>query len=66
TTGPIYLTVDSKPMRSRPDAEYFIAWITRLERAAMANGDWNSDAEKDTVLGTLRRAREEFTRRLEE
>jgi len=66
TTGPIYLTVDGKPMRSRPDAEYFIAWITRLERAAMANGDWNSDAEKDTVLGTLRRAREEFTRRLEE
>ena len=66
TTSPIYVTVGGRPIRSRSDAEYFVAWITRLERGAMAHTDWNSNEEMETVLGTLRRAREQFTRRLAE
>ena len=30
TTSPIYVTVGGAPVRSRPDAEYFVAWIDRL------------------------------------
>lgn len=64
TTSPIYVTVGGEPVRSRPDAEYFIAWIGRLEAAALANRDWNTEEEKSGTLETIRRAREEFVQRL--
>jgi TolB protein len=64
TTSPIYVTVGGEPVRSRADAEYFIAWIDRLNAAAVANQDWNSKDEKSGVLEMLRLAREEFARRL--
>jgi hypothetical protein len=64
TTSPIYVTVGGEPVRSRADAEYFIAWIDRLNTAAVANQDWNSKDEKSGVLEMLRLAREEFALRL--
>jgi hypothetical protein len=63
TTGPVYLTVGGQPARSAEDAEYFLRWIDRLEAAARASRDWNSDAERDATLALIRRAREEFERR---
>jgi TolB protein len=63
TTSPIYLTVGGEPVRSRPDAEYFIAWIGRLEAAALANREWNTEEEKSSALDNIRRAREEFVQR---
>jgi TolB protein len=63
TTSPIYVIVGGRPIRSRPDAEYFLAWIDRLEASAAANRDWNSEDEKAGTLETIRRAREEFLRR---
>ena len=63
TTSPIYVTVAGQPIRSPRDADYFASWIGRLEGAAQANRDWNSDAEKTRALATLRRAREEFQSR---
>jgi hypothetical protein len=63
TTSPIYVTVGGQPIRSRTDAEYFIAWIDRLETGAAESRDWNSEEEKVTTLEAIRRAREEFTRR---
>jgi hypothetical protein len=63
TTSPIYVTVGGNPIRSAKDAEYFIAWIGRLEEAAQANKDWNTGEERAKALGTLRRARAEFDRR---
>jgi TolB protein len=64
TTSPIYVTVAGEPVRSRPDAEYFVGWIDRLKRGVLASGDWNSEREKTEVLETIERARGEFTRRL--
>jgi TolB protein len=63
STSPIYVIVGGKPIRSRVDAEYFLAWIDRLEKAALANHDWNTEEEKASTMSTLQRARAEFEAR---
>ncbi len=63
TTSPIYVTVARQPIRSPRDADYFVSWIGRLEAAAKANKDWNTEAEKARTLATLERARQEFQSR---
>jgi hypothetical protein len=63
TTSPIYLTVGGVPPRDQAAAEYFIAWLDRLDQAARASEAWNSDDELQTVLGRIQKAREEFERR---
>jgi hypothetical protein len=63
TTSPIYVTVARQPIRSPRDADYFIAWINRLESAANAHRDWNTDAEKREVLRLIGKAKEEFQSR---
>jgi hypothetical protein len=62
TTSPIYVTVAGKPVRSRTDAEHFIAWIAKLEAIAK-EGDYNTAAERDAVLANLKAARREFEKR---
>ena len=57
TTSPIYVLVGDEPIRSAKDAEYFLAWIDRLEEAAHAHRGWNAPAERDTVLANLAKAR---------
>jgi len=64
TTSPIYVTVGKQPIRSRADAEYFIAWINRLEAGVRAYPHWNTDVEKDHALTTIRQARDIFVGRL--
>ena len=57
TTSPIYIDVDGSKLQAKDDAEYFMAWIDRLTQAAEANHDWNTDAEKNSVLKMLGFAR---------
>jgi TolB protein len=57
TTSPIYVNVPGSVHRPPEDAAYFIAWIDRLIAMASANQDWNTEAEKATVLKTLNDAR---------
>jgi hypothetical protein len=64
TTSPIYVTVGGEPIRSDEDAHYFIAWLDRLRAGAQGNTDWNSEAEKQSTLDLIARARQEFERRL--
>jgi hypothetical protein len=64
TTSPIYVTVGGEPIRSDEDAQYFIAWLDRLRAGAQGNTDWNSEAEKQSTLDLIARARQEFERRL--
>jgi TolB protein len=64
TTSPIYVNVGGAPIRSKPDADYFLAWIARLEADALAHDKWNSETEKSESLETIRRAKKEFERRL--
>jgi hypothetical protein len=63
TTSPVYAIVGGAPVRSAEDARYFVAWVDRLIQGAQRHTGWNSDAERDGSLATLRRAREEFVRR---
>jgi TolB protein len=64
TTSPIYVTVGGEPIRSDEDAHYFIAWLDRLRAGAQGNTDWHSEAEKQSTLDLIARARQEFERRL--
>ena len=64
TTSPIYVTVNEQPIRSDEDARYFIAWLDRLRAGVQANTDWNSEADKESTLDLIARARQEFERRL--
>jgi TolB protein len=66
TTSPIYVTVGKAPVRSRSDAAYFIAWMDRLEQDARAHMDWNTPAERDTVLASIGEARRVFQQRMDE
>jgi hypothetical protein len=63
TTSPIYLVVGGRPVRSREDAEFFLAWIDRTRQSVERHSDWNSETERKDVLGLLTSARAEFERR---
>jgi dipeptidyl aminopeptidase/acylaminoacyl peptidase len=53
-----------RPVRSRADAEFFIAWLDRLRDGASAHRDWNSEREREETLQRIAQARQEFERRL--
>ena len=57
TTSPVYVTVAGQPPRSPADARYFLAWLAETRAAAAAHGGWNSNAEREHVLGQLDAAR---------
>jgi len=48
-TMPVWVTVGGQAVRSREDAEYFVAWIDRTLRQALALPAWNNEAERDAV-----------------
>jgi TolB protein len=57
TTSPIYVTVAGSASKPVEDAAYFIAWIHRMIQDARSNRDWNTEAEKKSVLNMLEKAR---------
>jgi TolB protein len=57
TTSPIYVTVAGSAPKPSEDAAYFVAWIDRMVQDAKSNHDWNTPAEKASVLDLLNRAR---------
>jgi hypothetical protein len=58
TTSPVYVEVADRPRRSREAASYFLGWLDRIERATERNPSYRTDAERATVLGDVRRARQ--------
>ena len=58
TTSPIYVAVAGPTAKPVEDAAYFVAWIDRMIKDADSNRDWNTEAEKTSVLDTLNRARQ--------
>jgi hypothetical protein len=60
TTSPIYVTVAGRKPRSPDDARYFAAWVDRMAETTSAYPDWNSAAEKQTVLERLAQAKAVF------
>jgi len=57
TTSPIYVSVASSAPKAAADAAYFVAWIDRMIEATKSNQDWNTEAEKTSVLNMLDQAR---------
>jgi Tol biopolymer transport system component len=66
TTSPVYVTVAGAPVRSKGDAQWFVAWIDRLDAAARASTAWNDAAERDGVLRQIAEARAVFVARASE
>ncbi len=63
TTSPIFVSVKGAPLRSRADADFFLAWIDKLEQASKDHPDYNSPAERDAILASLDAARRVFRER---
>jgi len=57
TTSPIYVSVAGSATKPQEDAAYFVAWIDRMIEDAKSNRDWNTEAEKTSVLNLLEQAR---------
>ncbi len=62
TTSPIYVSVKGSDPKSADDAAFFISWIDRLTEATKANGNWNTPAERVSVLQMLDQARRIYAR----
>jgi TolB protein len=60
TTSPVYVTVGEKAPRSPEDAKYFAAWVERVIEATSQYPDWNSPAEKESVMKKLTDAKTIF------
>ena len=60
TTSPIYVNVEGSLPKPAEDAAYFIAWIDRLVEATKANRNWNTTAERVSVLQMLDHARQVY------
>jgi hypothetical protein len=65
STSPIYVEVAGAPIRSRPDAEYFLAWLARVDERVRQHADWNTTAERDAALRSIEAARAELRQRRE-
>jgi len=57
TTNAFFFHADGAATHCGEDARFFLKWIDRLEEAAAANGDYNTDQERAATLGEIRAAR---------
>jgi len=60
TTSPVYVSVARAQLRSPADAAYLVAWVDRLIAAAKSNPNWNTEAEKQSVVALLEEARKKY------
>ncbi len=60
TTSPIYIDVAGSTPHPGEDAAFFVKWIDRLTALADANTNWNTPAEKASVMQMLRTARGKY------
>jgi hypothetical protein len=63
TTGPVFFRAPSSTTHCGPDADYFLAWLDRLEQAASAHDGYNTPKERDLTLGEIKEAKEVFRQR---
>jgi hypothetical protein len=60
STSPFYVTIDSRPVRSREDADYFVTWIDRVREEVEKHSGWNTPDERAAVMQKIERARQVF------
>ena len=56
----MYVSVAGAPLPRPADAAYFVAWVDRLIAAARGNANWNTEAERQGVIGLLEEARRRY------
>jgi len=59
-TSPIYLTVDSKRLHSKEDAEYFIKYLGNVISWCQRHGRFPSEQAKQEVLAAFKQGIDEF------
>jgi hypothetical protein len=65
TTSPVYVSVMGTAVHDAAAAAYFVAWIDRLIAAARSNTSWNTEAERESVMGMLQEARGKYAKMAE-
>ena len=60
TTSPIYVRVEGVDPKPGDDAAFFIAWIDRLAQAVNVDTNWNTTAERASVVQMLDQARQVY------
>jgi TolB protein len=63
TTNPVFLNKAGAAVHCGADADYFLKWIDRLDAAAAAHQDYNTDEEREKTLAEIRSARAVVERR---
>ncbi|MBL8229169.1 MAG: CehA/McbA family metallohydrolase [Bryobacterales bacterium] len=62
-TSPVYVKVGGQPIRSREDADFWIAWIDKLMERTRQRGRFSTDARREEVLALFQKARTTYERR---
>ncbi|MGH9340903.1 MAG: CehA/McbA family metallohydrolase [Acidobacteriota bacterium] len=65
-TSPLYVYVGEQPIRSAPDAEYFIGRIDEVVEELRRYPSWRSDQEREHVLSQYSEARRIYEERVRE
>lgn len=60
STNPIYITGPEGPYRSRSSCAYFLPWIERIEKEVLAFDKFRTEAERESILADVRKAREYY------
>jgi hypothetical protein len=63
TTNPVFLAAAGTATHCGADADYFLAWIDRLDDAARRHGGYNNDEERRITLGQIAAARKVYADR---
>ena len=63
TTNAVFFRSPDAATHCGPDADYFIAWLDRLETAAGTHDGYNTATERDATLNEIREARQIFSGR---
>jgi WD40 repeat protein len=63
TTNAVFFRAPAAVTHCGPDADYFLAWLDRLESAASAHEGYNTGKERDLTLGEIKEAKEVFKQR---
>jgi hypothetical protein len=60
TTNPVFVSVGNERLRSKTDADYFIAWIERIRESVKSHTGYNNDNERELILENLAQAQREY------
>jgi hypothetical protein len=61
-TSPVYVDVSGRPPAARADAQFFVAWINRLEIALRERGRLPTAAQRSHVAAQLEAARRVYAK----